>query len=117
MLAPTGALITTVVNGAEAVEAAQLEAFDVIIMDVRMPELDGREATRRIRAAAGPNQNVPIIAVTADTEDDDKAACRAAGMNAFVGKPIDPAKLLNTVIAAVNGGEIDGVEAGGRHVA
>ncbi|MBX7249644.1 MAG: response regulator [Caulobacteraceae bacterium] len=103
VLAPTGALITAVVNGAQAVEAAQVEAFDVIIMDVRMPEMDGREATRRIRAMEGPNQFVPIIAVTADTEDDDKAACRAAGMTDFVGKPIDPMKLLNKVIEAVSG--------------
>ncbi len=102
VLAPTGAIITSVVNGAEAVEAARTEAFDVIVMDVRMPEMDGREATRRIRAMAGPNQFVPIIAVTADTEEDDKAACRDAGMSAFVGKPIDPVKLLNTVIEAVN---------------
>lgn len=121
VLAPTGAIITCVVNGAEAVEAARLEAFDVIIMDVRMPELDGREATRRIRAAAGPNQFVPIIAVTADTEDDDKAACRDAGMTAFVGKPIDPARLLNTVIEAVNNAadqaDEESVQDSGRNVA
>jgi signal transduction histidine kinase/AmiR/NasT family two-component response regulator len=113
VLAPTGAVITTVVNGAQAVEAARLEAFDVIIMDVRMPEMDGREATRRIRATAGPNQFVPIIAVTADTEDDDKAACRAAGMTDFVGKPIDPASLLNKVIEAVNGAD-EGADADQR---
>jgi len=117
VLAPTGALITAVVNGVEAVEAARVEAFDVVIMDVRMPEMDGREATRRIRAMAGPNQHVPIIAVTADTEETDKAACRAAGMTAFIGKPIDPVKLLNTVIEAVNGGEIGDVQEGGRNVA
>jgi len=116
VLAPTGAIITSVVNGAQAVEAAQTEAFDVIIMDVRMPEMDGREATRRIRAMAGPNQFVAIIAVTADTEDDDKAACRDAGMTAFVGKPIDPSRLLNTVIDAVNGTGDEAQEAG-RNVA
>lgn len=102
VLEPTGALMTAVENGALAVEAAQREAFDVIIMDVRMPECDGREATRRIRAAPGPNQHVPIIAVTADTEDDDKRACREAGMQYFVGKPIDPARLINTVVEALN---------------
>lgn len=117
VLAPTGALMTAVVNGAEAVEAARVEAFDVIIMDVRMPEMDGREATRRIRAMEGPNQSVPIIAVTADTEDNDKAACRQAGMTAFIGKPIDPVKLLNTVIAAVNGELEDEDDEAGRNVA
>jgi signal transduction histidine kinase/CheY-like chemotaxis protein len=117
VLAPTGAVITAVVNGALAVEAAMTEAFDVIIMDVRMPEMDGREATRRIRAMAGPNQFVPIIAVTADTEDDDKTACRDAGMTDFVGKPIDPARLLNTVIEAVNGAADESDDEAGRNVA
>lgn len=114
VLAPTGAIITSVVNGAEAVEAARTEAFDVIVMDVRMPEMDGREATRRIRAMDGPNRFVPIIAVTADTEEDDKTACRDAGMTAFVGKPIDPVKLLNTVIEAVNGAADAADEAAGE---
>ncbi len=116
VLAPTGAIITSVVNGAQAVEAARTEAFDVIVMDVRMPEMDGREATRRIRAMAGPNQFIPIIAVTADTEEDDKTACRDAGMTAFVGKPIDPVKLLNTVIEAVNSAADEADEAN-RNVA
>ena len=116
VLAPTGAIITSVVNGAEAVEAARTEAFDLIVMDVRMPEMDGREATRRIRAMEGPNQFVPIIAVTADTEEDDKTACRDAGMTAFVGKPIDPAKLLNTVIEAVNSAA-DAADEADRNVA
>lgn len=119
VLEPTGALMTAVENGALAVEAAQREAFDLIIMDVRMPECDGREATRRIRAMAGPNQHVPVIAVTADTEDDDKRACKDAGMNYFVGKPIDPVRLINTVIEALNGAaEEHGAEAeDGRQVA
>lgn len=119
VLAPTGAIITAVVNGAQAVEAASREAFDVIVMDVRMPEMDGREATRRIRAMDGPNRHVPIIAVTADTEADDKTACRDAGMTAFVGKPIDPVKLLNTVIEAVNSAvdAADEADDAGRNVA
>ena len=117
VLEPTGALMTAVENGLLAVEAAQREAFDIIIMDVRMPECDGREATRRIRANPGPNQFVPIIAVTADTQDDDKQACRDAGMTGFVGKPIDAMKLLNTVIEALNGPEDAGDAEGGRQVA
>ena len=104
VLAPLGCVITAVENGKLAFEAATVEAFDVIVMDVRMPEMDGREATRRIRATPGPNQLTPVIAVTADTQDDDKAACRAAGMTAFVGKPIDPAKLVNTVVEVLEAG-------------
>jgi CheY-like chemotaxis protein len=66
-------------------------------MDVRMPELDGREATRRLRAGGGINAGVPVIAVTADTAPDDVAACMAAGMNYFVSKPLTPAALLGAL--------------------
>jgi signal transduction histidine kinase/AmiR/NasT family two-component response regulator len=101
VLQPTGALITAVADGRAAVEAASAEAFDLIVMDVRMPEMTGREASRAIRAAPGPNQHVPIIAVTADSEKEDVQACRDAGMNWFCAKPIDPAKLIETVVAAL----------------
>ncbi|MBS0295418.1 MAG: response regulator [Proteobacteria bacterium] len=101
VLKPMGADIVAVCDGKAAVEAAQAEAFDLIVMDVRMPEMDGREASRRIRAMEGPNQSTPIVAVTADTEKDDMAACRDAGMNWFVGKPIDPAALIKTVAQAL----------------
>ena len=62
-----------------------------------MPELDGRETTRRIRAGDGPNAAVPIIAVTADTAPEDIAACTAAGMTYFVPKPITPPMLLGAI--------------------
>jgi len=101
VLKPMGAEITAVCDGRAAVEAAKAETFDLIVMDVRMPEMDGREASRRIRAEEGPNQSTPIVAVTADTEKDDMAACRDAGMNWFVGKPIDPAALIKTVAQAL----------------
>jgi signal transduction histidine kinase/ActR/RegA family two-component response regulator len=101
VLAPTGALITAVADGRAAVEAAAAEAFDLIVMDVRMPEMTGREATRRIRATPGPNQHVPIIAVTADSEKEDVQACREAGMDWFCAKPIDPSRLIETVVAAL----------------
>ena len=83
--------------------AAQAEAFDVIFMDVRMPELDGRETTRRLRATSGANQHVPVIAVTADTSEEDVAACAAAGMTWFVAKPLTPATLLGALEAVLNG--------------
>lgn len=105
VLAPLGAQITGAVNGREAVEAAILQAFDVIVMDVRMPEMNGRDATRSIRAGAGPNRNTPVIAVTADSDVSDVEACREAGMNWFVAKPIDPAKLVQTVVDALDEAE------------
>jgi len=72
-------------------------AFDVIFMDVRMPELDGRETTRRLRAGDGPNARTPVIAVTADTAPEDIAACQAAGMAYFVSKPLTPPALLGAL--------------------
>ena len=68
-----------------------------------MPGLDGRETTRRLRASAGPNREAPVIAVTASATAKDWEACTAAGMNAHVAKPIDPAELfsaLSQVLAA-----------------
>jgi signal transduction histidine kinase/FixJ family two-component response regulator len=105
VLAPIGAHITAVVDGRQALEAASREVFDIIVMDVRMPEMNGREATRQIRAHAGPNQRTPVIAVTADSDVGDVEACRDAGMNWFVAKPIDPARLVQTVVEALNEAE------------
>ena len=87
----------TAADGMQALKICEHTAFDLIFMDVRMPELDGRETTRRIRAGAGPNAAVPIIAVTADTSADDIAACTGAGMTYFVPKPITPPMLLGAI--------------------
>ena len=84
-------------NGLAALQACEGQVFDVVFMDVRMPELDGRETTRRLRQGGGPNAGVPVIAVTADTEPEDMSACLAAGMNAFVSKPLTPAALLDAL--------------------
>ena len=97
ILLPLGCDVTTAADGMAALKACEAEAFDIIFMDVRMPELDGRETTRRLRAGNGPNANVPVIAVTADTAPEDIAACTAAGMNYFVPKPITPPMLLGAV--------------------
>jgi signal transduction histidine kinase/DNA-binding NarL/FixJ family response regulator/HPt (histidine-containing phosphotransfer) domain-containing protein len=75
-------------NGVEAVAAAKQGNFDVIFMDMRMPEMDGLEATRLIRAQGGALASLPIIALTANAFADDVRACREAGMNDFVAKPI-----------------------------
>ena len=75
-------------NGVEALAQATQGAFDAIFMDMRMPEMDGLEATRAIRAHGGALATIPIIALTANAFADDIKACRDAGMNDFVAKPI-----------------------------
>lgn len=97
ILAPLGCDISTAADGLKALAQCDSAAFDVIFMDVRMPELDGRETTRRLRAGTGPNAATPVIAVTADTAPDDIAACMAAGMTFFVSKPLTPAALLGAL--------------------
>jgi two-component system, sensor histidine kinase len=97
ILQPLGCDIATAADGLAALKICDNASFDLIFMDVRMPELDGRETTRRLRAGTSPNAGTPVIAVTADTSADDIAACMAAGMTYFVPKPITPALLLGAV--------------------
>ena len=103
ILAPLGCDIAQAADGRAALAAAEAQPFDVIFMDVRMPELDGRETTRRLRAVAGPNQSTPVIAVTADTAPEDVRACAEAGMTWFVGKPLTPAALLGALQGVLSG--------------
>jgi len=97
ILQPLGCDIDTAADGMAALKICETSSFDLIFMDVRMPELDGRETTRRIRAGGGPNAHVPVIAVTADTAPEDIAACTEAGMTYFVPKPITPPMLLGAI--------------------
>ena len=90
-------------SGERALELLQSEVFDVMLMDVYMPGMDGRDATRQLRATEGPNRDIPVIAVTASATPKDWEACHAAGMNAHVAKPIDPSQLyaaLSEVLSA-----------------
>src|SRR6185503_17928923 len=66
LLSPLGAAISFAGNGAEALDLLQTQAFDVVLMDIQMPVMDGVEATRRLRASGGPNAAVPVIALTAN---------------------------------------------------
>jgi len=97
ILQPLGCDIDTAADGMAALKICETSSFDLIFMDVRMPELDGRETTRRIRAGGGLNARVPVIAVTADTAPEDIAACTEAGMTYFVPKPITPPMLLGAI--------------------
>jgi len=87
MLKRVGVRFASVENGAMAVEAVQRDSWDVVLMDMQMPELDGLEATRRIREVL-KRRDLPIIALTANVMASDRAACDAAGMNDFLAKPI-----------------------------
>jgi CheY-like chemotaxis protein/anti-sigma regulatory factor (Ser/Thr protein kinase) len=85
-------------NGREVLAWLQTEAFDMVLMDVQMPVMDGLEATRAIRRSeAGKGTHLPIIAMTAHAMTGDRKACLAAGMDDYISKPIRPAELLYLV--------------------
>ncbi len=84
-------------DGKIAVEMADQRAFDLILMDVQMPQMGGVEATKEIRAGSGPNQATPIIAITANAMAGDREEYLAAGMDDFVAKPIDARALLEAI--------------------
>ena len=96
-----GMKVTTAFNGKEAVDtfaASAPQQFDLILMDVMMPIMDGLTATQTIRAMKREDaQRIPIFAMTANAFVDDIASCRKAGMNEHLAKPLDQAKLLNTI--------------------
>ncbi|WP_334165945.1 response regulator, partial [Tepidimonas sp.] len=80
-------------DGRQAVARAAEGDYDIVLMDVHMPEMDGLEATQGIRALPGPRGRVPIVALTADIVDDAEQRAQAAGMNAFLAKPVQRAQL------------------------
>jgi CheY-like chemotaxis protein len=84
-------------DGAQAVEAASRERFDLILMDMQMPIMDGIEATHAIRRLAGLARTTPIIALTANAMCDEIERCRAAGMDGHLSKPIDRERLRATL--------------------
>jgi two-component system, sensor histidine kinase len=95
-------------DGVEAVEAARTGRFDLILMDIKMPRMDGVEATRQIRALDGAAGRVPIIALTANADPDDARAYIACGMSSVVEKPIKPDRLLQAMNTAFSEGESSG---------
>jgi CheY-like chemotaxis protein/HPt (histidine-containing phosphotransfer) domain-containing protein len=87
-------------DGAEAVQMAADQGFDVVLMDMRMAGVDGLEATRSIRALDGPHGRVPIVAVTANALDHHAEECRRAGMTDHLAKPFTQSELLTVVARA-----------------
>ena len=102
MLQGLGVQVDTVGNGAEAVTAVSRFPYDVVLMDMRMPEMDGLQAARTIRSRAGKN-DLPIIAVTANAFADDVNACFDAGMDDFVVKPIRKKALVDAILRVLRG--------------
>lgn len=80
-------------NGREAVEKAANNPYDAIIMDIQMPELDGYQATKKIREEQGNEKHTPIIALTANALSGDRETCLEAGMDDYISKPVEIGKL------------------------
>ena len=91
----------TAEDGLDALEAVQARPFDMILMDIKMPRMDGVQATQAIRALAGPERNIPIIALTANADPDDAKHYLSIGMAAVVEKPIKPERLRMAMNAAL----------------
>jgi len=93
----------TAEDGLEALDAVQNRPFDLILMDIKMPRMDGVQATKAIRALTGPESLIPIIALTANADPDDAKGYVAIGMAAVVEKPIKPERLRMAMNAALSG--------------
>jgi signal transduction histidine kinase/CheY-like chemotaxis protein len=101
LLNSEGHQVIEATNGREAVDAANAEAFDAILMDLQMPELDGYEATQLIRSGNGPSRNTPILALTANILKDEQMHCITVGMNGFIIKPFTLDKLMDELALVV----------------
>ncbi len=101
ILLDAGCAVDLVGTGVAAVEAIACNDYDLVLMDCQMPEMDGFEASRRIRGTESLGSHLPIIALTANAIQGDRERCLAAGMDAYVSKPVDPAELYSTIDAVM----------------
>ena len=106
LLQKGGHTVTMVENGRDALEAIKLDKYDVVLMDVQMPEMDGFEATIRIRdAESTTDRHLPIIAMTANAMTGDKERCLDVGMDSYIAKPVQAAALIEALNGVTNGAE------------
>jgi signal transduction histidine kinase/ActR/RegA family two-component response regulator len=101
ILEPVCAKLALAQDGREALDMLAHESFDLVLMDLNMPRLNGLQATRALRALPGPNQAVPVIALSASVSPTEQQACLAAGMNAFVMKPVEARELFQAIEAVL----------------
>lgn len=97
VLTKAGFIVDASVNGREAIEAIQKNTYDIVLMDVQMPEMDGFEATAAIRQSDKPWKSIPILAMTAHAMQGDREKCLQAGMDDYLTKPIHPKALVEAI--------------------
>jgi signal transduction histidine kinase/CheY-like chemotaxis protein/HPt (histidine-containing phosphotransfer) domain-containing protein len=112
ILQKNGIQADAVNNGVEAIKALQYGDYDLVLMDVQMPEMDGLQATRVVRAGTSPvrNHHIPIIAMTANAMRRDHEACLQAGMDDYISKPFNPAELLSKIAHWIGAAQPAGAE-------
>jgi CheY-like chemotaxis protein/HPt (histidine-containing phosphotransfer) domain-containing protein len=111
LLTQEGHRVEVASNGLEAVEAVNSEHFDLVFMDVQMPEMDGIEASQKIRALEAGKRHTPIVAMTAFALQGDAKRCLDAGMDDYVAKPVDVKRVLQVIESCANGFYGDGSKA------
>ena len=100
-LAPYGVAIVEATNGQEALDKLATQSFDLVLLDVHMPVMDGKEAVKRIRASQEPWRQLPVIALTADAMSGDREKYLALGMTDYVSKPVDQRDLIAKILRSL----------------